>query len=119
MHFRPLSHSVLLLGYLLPDVENVAHLKRELALIKPHHREDCAQEAYLAHLEGRDPLKAMKKLADHERWYARRHIQIETSEDGEPYAVDRDGTRQSFPAPQQSKSAATVTCRNSLSRKAG
>lgn len=39
----------------------------------PRFTEDCLQEAYVAFLEGRDPIEAMHALVNHEKWRERRH----------------------------------------------
>ena len=48
--------------------------KAELALIARRHREDATQEAWVAHLEGRDAIKAIKAYSSRESWHERREI---------------------------------------------
>lgn len=103
---------------LFPPVANIDQLKREVSALPKSLREDAVQEAWSAHLAGGNAVAAVWAFAKREQRHKSRHIQIEQSEDGEPYAIDTDGSRQSFPAPQQSQSSATTDRRNSL-RKAG
>ena len=57
---------------LLPQLPS-ADLESKLAFVHPEDHEDVIQEAWLAHLEGRDPASAMNTFAVRER----RHRQQE------------------------------------------
>lgn len=113
----PLPVHVRVVELPLPPCTNDAKLKRELALVPKSLREDAIGEAWVAHGEGRDPISAVLTFRSREYRYADRHVQIETSEDGEPYAIDSDGTRNALPAkPMQSNSSVGTRRRNSLAK---
>jgi hypothetical protein len=71
------------MDYVFPPVENVDQLKAELSTIPVRHRDDAVQEAWVAHLEGRDPLQAMHTWSLKEK-RAEKRARIETdSESGD------------------------------------
>lgn len=77
----------------LPPVSDMAALKREYSLVPTRDREDAMQEAWLAHLEGKDACRVMKTHAERERRFRKRTVQIESDQEtGELSATDRDGT---------------------------
>lgn len=47
----------------LPTVEDAGRLLTELRFVRPQDREDAAQEAWVAHLEGRDVARAVGTFA--------------------------------------------------------
>lgn len=55
------------------DTQN--RLRSEIALLPFGLRDDARQEAWLAHLEGRDPVLGVWAISNRERAYAARHIQ--------------------------------------------
>ena len=100
-----------------PPCSDPAAFKREYQLVPEADREDALQEAWVAHLEGRDPVHALKAHAERERRHRQRHTQLE--QDGSSVsATDKDGTRRQLAASQKSESSAAPVRRNSL-RKAG
>ncbi|MCL4210932.1 MAG: hypothetical protein KJZ68_09715 [Phycisphaerales bacterium] len=56
----------------MTDARTAAKLKLELRLTPGVDREDAAQEAWLAHMEGRNPARAVNTFAQRERRYRRR-----------------------------------------------
>ena len=104
------------MGLPLPPSKDAEKLKREVALCPKAIREDAIGEAWVAHGENRDPIAAVLTYRSREYRYAQRHTQIETSEDGEAYALERDGTRHALPAYQKSESSAGPVRRNSLAK---
>ncbi len=52
--------------------KQLANLKREIQLIPYRHREDALQEAWLAYLEGKNPIMAVKGYWNRERRHERR-----------------------------------------------
>jgi hypothetical protein len=104
------------MGLSLPPVSNTGQFEAQLAKVPARMREDALQEAWVAHLSGEDAVRALWRYAKRERRIEQRHVQIEQN-DGDPYAIDRDGTRQSLPAQvQQSKSSVGTRRRNSLAK---
>lgn len=57
---------------ILPPVMDDRKLALELRLVTVPDREDAIQEAWLAHLEGRNPVRAINTYARRERRYRRR-----------------------------------------------
>lgn len=57
---------------ILPPVTDDRKLALELRLVMAPDREDAIQEAWLAHLEGRNPVRAINTYARRERRYRRR-----------------------------------------------
>jgi hypothetical protein len=107
------------MGMDFPPVEDIDTLKLELSLVPRRARADAIQEAWVAHLEKRDVIAAVRTFKSAEQRYAARrhdHIPIEINEEGEAFAVDRDGNRHSLPATQQSHSSAGIVRRNSLAK---
>ena len=47
----------------LPTLLDSAALQTELRFVNPKDRDDAIQEAWLAHLEGRDPARAVATFA--------------------------------------------------------
>lgn len=103
------------MGLALPPVSDTGQFETQLAKVPARMREDALQEAWVAHLSGGDPLKSLWSFVKRER-RRERHAPIEQTDDGEPYAIDRDGTRYSLPAPQQSNSSVGNVRRNSLAK---
>lgn len=60
------------MGTLLPPVVDAARLNSELLLVPARHREDAIQEAWVAHLEGRDVIQAVKSFGVREHRHERR-----------------------------------------------
>lgn len=56
----------------MTDARTAAKLKLELRLTPGVDREDAAQEAWLAHLQGRNPARAVNTFAQRERRHRRR-----------------------------------------------
>lgn len=56
----------------LPPVMDDRKLTLELRLVMAPDKEDALQEAWLAHLEGRNPTRAVNTYARRERRYRRR-----------------------------------------------
>ena len=52
----------------------LAKLKAELRLVPRRHREDALQEAWLAHLEGRNPINAVVGYKNAEARHEEREI---------------------------------------------
>ena len=119
----------------LPPVANVDKLKSELALVPLRHREDALQEAWLAHLSGEDAAVKVSTYRRRETRLEKRQVPIETTDDGQAIAMERDGShiplvsdevvpaitgRMKFTpdisAPQQTNSSAGSIRRNSLGR---
>jgi hypothetical protein len=102
----------------LPPCENIKRLRWEITRLTGSHRDDAIQEAWLAYLEGRNPLSAAKVYANRLTRERARNATIQQDARGEFLAIDPSGKKHELPAPQQSKSAAALRCRNSL-RQAG
>jgi len=51
-------------------------LAAELSRIPEDLHEDAIQEAWLAHLEGGDPVRAVGRFRDRERAYRKRHVTL-------------------------------------------
>ena len=49
---------------------------RHILRVPKRHREDAIQEAWLAHVEGRDPLRAIWRYAKQEYRHERRQIDL-------------------------------------------
>lgn len=60
----------------LPDTPLAAKLALELRLCPGVDREDAAQEAWLASLEGRNPARAVNTFAQRERRHRRREVAL-------------------------------------------
>jgi hypothetical protein len=58
---------------MLPPLPDLRRLVLELRLTPAIDREDAIQEAWLAHLEGRNPARAVNTFAQRERRIRRRH----------------------------------------------
>lgn len=71
----------------MPPVKDVVKLQAELDLVREADRDDAVQEAWLAHLEGRDAIAAVKLMAVRECRY-RKLGYVCTTKDG-VQAVDR------------------------------
>lgn len=56
----------------MPDARTAAKLKLELRLTPGVDREDAAQEAWLAHLSGRNPARAVNTFSQRERRHRKR-----------------------------------------------
>jgi hypothetical protein len=56
----------------MTDTRTASKLRLELRLTPTVDREDAAQEAWLAHLEGRNPARAVNTFAQRERRHRRR-----------------------------------------------
>lgn len=81
-------------------------LRAQIRRLPTGLQEDAAQEAWTAHLDGRDPLQAVWALAKREQVHIERHVQINSDSDGEPIAVDHDGkVHQISAAPRKSDSS--------------
>jgi hypothetical protein len=102
----------------LPPCDNIDRLRWEISRLRGSHQDDALQEAWLAHLEGRNPISAAKVYANRLRRERARQTPIQQAPDGDIFAVDHFGKRHELPAPQQSNSSAASSRRNSL-RKAG
>jgi hypothetical protein len=103
------------MGLHLPPVSNTGQFEAQLSQVPARLREDALQEAWVAHLDGRDPLQVMWKYVQRER-RREKHGHIEFNEEGEPFVIDRDGSRCSLPAFHQSKSSVGTRRRNSLAK---
>jgi hypothetical protein len=100
----------------IPPVSDTGQFEAQLAKVPARMREDALQEAWVAHLSGEDALRALWRYTQREKRIEKRHVPIEQN-DGDPYAIDRDGTRLSLPAQQpQSKSSVGTRRRNSLAK---
>lgn len=58
----------------LPTLPNGAALLSELRFVNPQDREDAIQEAWLAHLEGRNPARAVATFAQRLRRQRQRTV---------------------------------------------
>jgi hypothetical protein len=58
----------------LPSTRDAARLGAELRLVPHAGREEAVQEAWLAHLSGRSPVRAVNTFARRERRRRRRAI---------------------------------------------
>jgi hypothetical protein len=56
----------------MTDTRTADKLRLELRLTPTVDREDAAQEAWLAHLQGRNPARAVNTFAQRERRHRRR-----------------------------------------------
>tara|TARA_B100001094_G_C18076205_1_gene742739 strand:- start:465 stop:743 length:279 start_codon:yes stop_codon:yes gene_type:complete len=61
---------------LLPPVEDSRRLALELRLTPRHLKEDALQEAWLAHLDGRDPARAVNTFVVREKRHRKRNQQL-------------------------------------------
>ncbi len=59
-----------------PPLRDDRRLALELRLVVWPDREDAVQEAWLAHLEGRNPARAVNTFAQRERRHRRRMVPI-------------------------------------------
>ncbi len=59
-----------------PPLRDDRRLALELRLVVWLDREDAVQEAWLAHLEGRNPARAVNTFAQRERRHRRRMVPI-------------------------------------------
>jgi hypothetical protein len=59
------------------DAPAAAKLRLELRLTPTVDREDAAQEAWLAHLEGRSPARAVNTFSQRERRHRKRQTAVE------------------------------------------
>lgn len=60
----------------LPPLRDDRKLALELRLVVVLDKEDALQEAWLAHLEGRNPARAVNTFAQRERRHRRRMLPI-------------------------------------------
>jgi hypothetical protein len=60
----------------LPPLRDDRKVALELRLVVALDKEDALQEAWLAHLEGRDPARAVNTYAQRERRHRRRMLPI-------------------------------------------
>lgn len=60
----------------LPPLRDDRKLALELRLVVALDKEDALQEAWLAHLEGRNPARAVNTFAQRERRHRRRMLPI-------------------------------------------
>jgi len=60
----------------MPSLRDDRKLALELRLVVEPDREDAVQEAWLAHLEGRSPARAVNTFAQRERRRRRRTVPI-------------------------------------------
>lgn len=80
------------MDYSLPPIDRITDLKSELAQVPKRHRDDAVQEAWLAHLEGRDSVKAIAAYRMRELRHERRTVPLQDDGEGQDhFAVDRDG----------------------------
>lgn len=56
----------------LPPIEDIERLHKELTFVPLRDREDAVQEAWLAHLEGRDVVQAIKTYVVREHRHRKR-----------------------------------------------
>lgn len=75
----------------LPPIASIDELKSALAHVSERHRDDAIQEAWVAHLEGKDPIRAVFRYAKAERRNELRKVPILDSPDG-PAAIEKDGS---------------------------
>ena len=61
----------------LPPTADQSHLSRELQLVRTPDKDDALQEAWVAHLEGRNPARAVSTFAQRE--LRRRHREVAMS----------------------------------------
>jgi hypothetical protein len=60
-----------------PPIDDPQRLSAELARVRSSEREDALHEAWVAQLEGRDPVQAIKCYALREWRYRRRCVPID------------------------------------------
>lgn len=75
-------------GASLPELPDVAeadreHLERELRMVQLRDRDDAVQEAWIAHMEGRDPAKAVHAFRERQRRHRAREMTGVFSSEGE------------------------------------
>lgn len=58
----------------LPTLPDSKPLRLELKFVNPQDREDAVQEAWLAHLEGRNPARAIATFAQRLRRHRQRTV---------------------------------------------
>jgi hypothetical protein len=58
----------------LPPIPDARRLAREITLVGRRVMDDSVQEAWVAYLEGRDPVRAVKAFAQRERRHRRRNV---------------------------------------------
>lgn len=79
--------------YEMPPSDRAEEIRSELSRVPRRHREDAVQEAWLAHLEGRDPFNAIAAFRMRELRHERRTVHIQDDGEGrDHFAVDRDGS---------------------------
>ncbi|OQY98827.1 MAG: hypothetical protein B6D36_17045 [Planctomycetes bacterium UTPLA1] len=61
---------------MLPPLREDRKLRLELRLVGGLDRDDAVQEAWLAHLEGRNPARAVNTFARRERRHRQRMLPI-------------------------------------------
>jgi hypothetical protein len=90
---------------------------RIFANMRSGRREDALQEAWLAHLEGRDPYVAAERANKRLRDCDKRNEPLPENEDGEDLLSPQDGQRRTdLAASRQSKSLAPKSGHNSLAK---
>lgn len=60
----------------LPPITDDRKLALELRLVKAPDKEDALQEAWVAHLEGRNPARAVNTYAQRERRHRQRMLTV-------------------------------------------
>lgn len=68
------ADTYLLMAMQLPMLPDNAPLLIELRFVNPHDREDAIQEAWVAHLEGRNPARAVATFAQRLRRHRQRTV---------------------------------------------
>ncbi len=63
-------------GSVLPPLQDHRKLALELRLVVRTDRDDAVQEAWVAHLEGRNPARAVNTYARRERRHRQRMLSI-------------------------------------------
>jgi len=58
----------------LPPTADASHLALELRLVRASDKDDALQEAWVAHLEGRNPARAVNTFAQRELRRRRREM---------------------------------------------
>lgn len=86
--------------FILPPIANQGELEEAIQAYPKWLHEDCVQESWVAHLEGKDPVEVIREFANHEKYRRRREI-------SETDLTQKDFIpRETVPASRQSKSTA-------------
>jgi len=63
VNFPSAADTLLVMTQVLPTVQDAGRLLTELRFVRPQDREDAAQEAWVAYLEGREVARAVGTFA--------------------------------------------------------